>query len=387
MFTAFEPSGDDLAAGLIAELKRREPDRPIYAWGGPASEAAGATLVEHTLEHAGVALEVVSQVPQHLARLKRLRQWLKQHPVDALVPVDSPAANWSVCGTVRKHCPDAKVVHLVLPQIWGWASWRIRRLRRLTDRVLCLLPFEPDWLRERGVQGVFVGHPMFAPETDIAPREGARAAAPVFQADRGLPLAVLPGSRKSEIQRNLPTMLQAVAEVRRHVALDAVLAARTQADAERIQAGVDRAQSELGAGAVARIIVGQTRAVLRQADAALITSGTATLQAVADDTPCCALYNHVRWQWELIGRWIVATRTFTLPNLIGVWQTGERAIPEFAPHFGDPRPLAEALHRLCADPDVREEQQRRFADIRAAFEGLSYADVAADELLGVLHGG
>ncbi|MEM9296076.1 MAG: hypothetical protein AAGA57_09765 [Planctomycetota bacterium] len=397
LFTAFEPSGDELAARLIAELRRREPNRPFFAWGGPACEAAGAEIVEHTLEHAGVALDVLAQVPQHLARLKRLRRWLKDHPIDCLVPVDSPAANWSVCAAVRKHCSESKVVHLVLPQVWGWASWRVHKLRRLTDQVLCLLPFEPDWLEEHRVPGVFVGHPMFSPAppgnpagdrggdpSAIAGSENTpdpSSAQDLFRGP-GLPLAILPGSRKAEIQRNLPTMLRALAEVRRRgVEIDAVLAARTDADAVRMRSWMEGEGAALGPGGAAAVVVGRTRAALRAAEAALITSGTATLQAVADDTPCAAIYNHSRWQWELLGRWIIATRTFTLPNLIGLWQDGERAIPEFAPHFGDPRPVAEALHGLCADPATRDRQRRRFGGMRAVFEGVDFDRAAADAFI------
>ena len=109
----------------------------------------------------GVGLSVAAEGKTLLRRKADLATWLGQHDIAAHVPVDSPAANWSMCRATRNVQPNASVVHLVGPQLWAWAEWRIRRLRKLTDHVMCLLPFEPAWFGERGVSGTFVGHPLF----------------------------------------------------------------------------------------------------------------------------------------------------------------------------------------------------------------------------------
>jgi len=166
LFSAFEPSGDMLAAETIAALRQARPDLRIYGLGGPRMEAAGAELLEHTSQHGTMFLETLRQGWSHHQRLKRVREWLGEHRITVLVPVDSPAGNWSICRTVREMQPDARIIHLVAPQIWAWAPWRIRRLRRLTDHVLCLLPFEQPWLTDRGVHATFVGHLAFDPPRD-----------------------------------------------------------------------------------------------------------------------------------------------------------------------------------------------------------------------------
>ncbi len=164
LFTAFEPSGDCLAAPVIDTIRRREPQVPIWAFGGGRMEAAGATLIERTTDRAVMLAGIAVQARRHQRRLAALKRWLADHPLAVHVPVDSPAANWSICRLVRRQASDASIVHLAAPQLWAWATWRVRRLRRLTDRVLCLLPFEPAWFARRGIPGVFVGHPLFDTE-------------------------------------------------------------------------------------------------------------------------------------------------------------------------------------------------------------------------------
>ena len=163
LFTAFEPSGDALAAPMITRLLEQHPGLRVWALGGPKMLAAGADLIETTTDNPAMLLGAASQARAHQQRLKRLTKWLNDHKLAALVPVDSPAANWSICKLVRKTQPAAKIIHLAAPQLWAWAPWRIKKLRRLTDHVLCLLPFEPDWFTARGVRATFVGHPLFDP--------------------------------------------------------------------------------------------------------------------------------------------------------------------------------------------------------------------------------
>src|SRR6185503_19635699 len=111
LITAFEPSGDALAAGLIAELKRQRPEIAIHALGGPKMAAAGATIIETTTEDAVMLGGAIKHARVHHQRVKRIKAWLRANPIDALVPTDSPAANWAICKAVRKLQPKAKIVH------------------------------------------------------------------------------------------------------------------------------------------------------------------------------------------------------------------------------------------------------------------------------------
>lgn len=381
LFTAFEPSGDHIGSALIAELKRRDPDRPIYALGGPLMEKAGAEIIEVTTDKAVMLGGAVSQVKQHWHRLGRLKQWLadnRENRIGALVPTDSPAANWSICALVRKQQPDAKIVHLVAPQLWAWAPWRVRKLRRLTDHVMCLLPFEPDWFAQRGVSASFVGHPLYdrIPAQKTPPAEG-------LPVTTGPKLALLPGSRESEIKRNWPTMLGAYRRLHAsHRGLIAVVAATDKARAHQIEL-----MSPMGVLPRAmQMVIGDADAVLNWADAAMVVSGTATLHAAAHGTPMTVFYNLKPYEWHLVGRWFVTTRTLSLPNLIGESMGLGRIVPELMPHFGDADALTRATAPLLREGETRQKQHQAFTAIRERFAGRCFERAAADTLLSEISG-
>jgi lipid-A-disaccharide synthase len=376
LFTAFEPSGDHIGSALIAELKRREPDRPIYALGGPLMEKAGAEVIEVTTDKAVMLAGAVSQVRRHWLRLGRLKHWLAENRIEVLVPTDSPAANWSICSLIRKQQPDAKIVHLVAPQLWAWAPWRVRKLRRLTDHVMCLLPFEPNWFAERGVSASFVGHPLY--DKIPAKKTPPGAGLPVTT---GPKLALLPGSRESEIKRNWPTMLGAYRRLNAsHRGLSAVVAASDKARAHQIELMSPMGVLPRGI----QMVTGDADAVLNWADAALVVSGTATLHAAAHGTPMTVFYNLKPYEWHLVGRWFVTTRTMSLPNLIGESMGLGRVVPELMPHFGDADALTRAAAPLLREGEARQKQHKAFAVIRERFTGHRFEQSAADTLLGVV---
>lgn len=376
-FAAFEPSGDVLAARLIEELKRRDSSLRFTGFGGPKMQQAGAELIEITTEHATIALGILGEIKTHLCRLKVMDQYLAKHKIAALVPVDSPAANWSVCKRVRKHQPKAKIVHLVCPQIWGWATWRVRRLRKLSDKVLCLLPFEPGWLDERGVPGVFVGHPVFEDAPKVL-EEPIADDLPKPDSEGAVKLALMPGSRPSELKKNWPTMLAAFNESRGKCSgLIGVVAAR-QASDEKVLREISKDQTW---PAGLHVVPGRTPEVLRWADVALVKSGTSTLQVASLGRPMVVFYNGSQWQWHALGRWVIKTRTFALPNVISQWQDGRRVVPEFVPHFGDPKPIAEELTRLIVDPVVGEQQRSGLKRVAEPFGAVVFKEAAAEALL------
>lgn len=378
-FAAFEPSGDILAARLMEELKKRDPSWRFVAFGGPKMRAAGAELLEETTEHAKMALGVLSEVQNHRRRLKVLTSWLKQNDIAALVPVDSPAANWSVCRMVRRHRPQAKVVHLVCPQVWGWASWRVRRLQKLSDRVLCLLPFEPDWLGERGVEGVFVGHPVFEEQEAVA----AAVSLDGLATDAGAKLTMMPGSRKSELEKNWPTMRAVFAQLAEEVdGLRGVVALREPGDAATLERVSQAVGGAMPAGL--QVVAGRTEDALAWADVVFVKSGTSTLQVAARGVSMVSFYNANKAVWHGLARWLVDTQTFALPNLVSEWQGLGRVSPEFVPHFGEPAPLVEALRPLLLDGKARAAQQRALVRVAEAFADVDFGDAAAAGFLEVV---
>jgi lipid-A-disaccharide synthase len=372
LFTAFEPSGDDHASAVIAELRRRHPSLPIYAWGGHKMAAAGATIVEHTGDDAVMGLPGISKIIEHFKMNRRIAAWLDERarrlggPSLIHVPVDSPGANFPICKITKRR--GMRVVHLVAPQIWAWASWRIRKLRRLTDMVLCLLPFEEDWFLARGVPARFIGHPLFDEPVDAA---AVRERAAAF-GDGAPKLALMPGSRPSEIAGCLPVLLDAFRRLRQDFPATAgVVAATKPAVADWI---IRLADEHGGWPDGLRMAVADTDAAIMWCDFALVVSGTVTLQIAKQHRPMVALYRPNRLVYNLLGRWLVSTQHFTLPNLIA----GKRILKEFIPHFGDGEDLAVEVIRLQRQPGYADDQRQELRRVAKRFEGRVAASEAAD---------
>lgn len=367
MFTGFEPSGDDHAAAVIAELKRRDPSLEICAWGGPKMAAAGARIIERTGDDAVVGVPGIEKIREHRRMNKRIGAWIESNRPRVHVPVDSPAANFPVCALAKG--AGAKVVHLVAPQVWAWGGWRVNKLRRLTDHVCCLLPFEEPWFRQRHVPATFVGHPLFDHELELGSLDVAIEGWP----DAGGPrIAMMPGSRPAEITRNLPILLETYREIhRRHTGTVGIIAG-TREDAE---ANFRRVATKAGVGWPddIRVVHGSTDAVIRWTELALVVSGTVTLQIARQARPMVIVYKSSRLLYNVLGRWIIQTPFFTLPNLLA----GRELVPELVPHFGGAEAMIERSLPLVRT-EAAEQQRRSLADIAHRFRGFRAAHGAAD---------
>jgi len=367
LFTAFEPSGDDHAAGVIRELRRRHPDMRILAWGGSRMEAAGAQIVERTGADAVMGVPGLKKIREHRRINERIDAWARNETVTLHVPVDSPAANFPVCEIMRRR--GAKTVHLVAPQLWAWAPWRIRKLRRLTDHVMCVLPFEEKWFRDRGVRATFVGHPMFdhALDTDTLDRR-------VEDWPRGEPrVAIMPGSRPGEIRKNFPLLLEAYRR----------LSAEHDGMVGTVATTGDEIEPELRRLAAAhaidwpdslRVTSAATEAVIRWSSLALVVSGTVTLQIARQQRPMVIVYKIGRLGWSLVARWVIQTKFITLPNILA----GREVVPELVPHFVGAEPIAQAATELLEDRARYEAQVRELGSIVEQFRAHDTARECAD---------
>lgn len=391
LFTAFEPSGDEHAAPVIAALRRQRPGLRIAAMGGPRMEAAGAAMIEMTTERSVMGAGAAGQAMAHRRRLKRLKQWVDANPVAVHVPTDSPAANWAICRMVKKRwggttmgtSKGGRVVHLVAPQVWAWASWRVRRLRRLSDHVLCLLPFEPAWFDRHGVAATFIGHPLFDAPLPAVDESAAEQTG-------GPRLALLPGSRQAEVARNWPIMRQVAEQLAERLpGLSAVVAA-ADASAERVV----RASLEQRPAAAVTVQRGGMDHVVAGSDAVLSVSGTATLHVARRLKPMVVIYRAGAFAWHAVGRWLMNTGTFTLPNLVaggGPHHDPQRhVVPEFVPLLSAGPPqinmIADALVPLLTDTPQRERQVDDLRKVVAAFEGHDAGQEAAAVILKVMQG-
>jgi lipid-A-disaccharide synthase len=297
------------------------------------------------------------------------------------VPVDSPAANFPICRRTR--AAGARIVHLVAPQLWAWGPWRIGKLRRLTDGVLCLLPFEPAWFAARGVPARFIGHPRLQRPVDEA---AVRARA----ADLGIPgaapgdgrrrLVLLPGSRRHEVERNREDLVRLAAGLQRAAAargedLAVTCSPTTEAVGRRMLEAAAAVGLDLG------VWPGELDAVVLDADLALLVSGTVSLDVARLGTPMVGVFR-VRRASAMIARVLLRTPDRLLPNLVA----GERIVPEFVPWAGGLDPIQRAADALLADRDRAERQRAGLAAVLASSSGHDAEDEAAEAVLAVARG-
>lgn len=348
----------------------------MYAWGGPKMKAAGATIVESTGSDAVMGAGSLGKIVEHWRLNGRMSRWLDEHPVNMHIPVDSPAANFPICKITRQ--AGCRIVHLVGPQIWAWGPWRIGKLKRLTDHVLCLLPFEEVYFSSRGVPATFIGHPVMNEPLPV-PVEPEDEEAEEKEHATALPrIALLPGSRPSEIRRNLPSMIAIVDGIRRaHYPDMAVRVISADAKAAELAREVIAALPRF-----ITIEIDRLHETLEWADAALVCSGTATLNVVRHGVPLVAMFRTALLPWLFIGRWLVRSPLRALPNIVA----GQKVVPEFIPHFGSDEPIAEALSQVLTDAAMQDAQRDAFVQIRSMFDGHHPDREAVDVIERVIAG-
>lgn len=374
LFTAFEPSGDDHSAAVIEALRRQRPDIQVFAWGGPKMARAGANIVARTGEHSVIGIPGWSVIKHYRQIFSDIEKWIKQNKPTVHVPVDSPGANFTVAKIAKKN--GVKVVHLVAPQLWAWGPWRVNKLRKRTDLVLCILPFEEEWFELRGIKAKFVGHPLFDEPLDLDRLDVKAKALP----DGEVRLAIFAGSRAAELRRHFPILLQTFRELRRrYPRLVGVLGATTE---DVRQSMYQRANLLGGWPEGLDCVAGQTDAVVRWCDLAIVKSGTVTLQIAKQAKPMIIFYKTNKLAYQAIGQFVVSTPYIALPNLIA----GHEIIPELIPYFKGPDRLIDAVDALLNDPDAQETQRRALQGVIARFAGKHCGESAAAEIAKMVDG-
>ena len=333
LFTAFEPSGDAMAAPVIRELLKH-PSRPkVYAYGGPQMEAAGAELLENTVDGSAMGFNALGRSLALRKLAKKIRDWAAWQRIVAHVPVDSPAANFPICKVMKES--GTRVIHLVAPQLWAWGRWRIGKLRKLTDLVLCVLPFEEQWFTERDIPARFIGHPAINRVVDVDDLKNRMHGLP-----RGAPrLSIFPGSRAHEVKANTRLLVDAYAALQaRHAGLCGVIVAATPELAKIIRKRIRVFPTNL------HMTTGEADAVIAWGELALAVSGTITLDITAQRKPMIGIYKTDILSW-LASKLLMRSPYWLLPNIIA-----EREIaPEFVPHLGGSTPIVRQATRYLLD--------------------------------------
>jgi lipid-A-disaccharide synthase len=368
---AGEASGDLLAGLLLTGLKQRWPALQAQGIGGPRMAEQG---FEAWWPHQKLAVRGYVEVLRHYREISGIREalaerLLRERPA-AFIGVDAPDFNLGL--EKRLKAAGIKTVHFVCPSIWAWRGGRAKKMAASCDHVLCLFPFEPELLRAHGVAASFVGHPLADAIPLQPPRAESRAALGLAEADEVV--AVLPGSRRSEIQYIAPAFLQAAALMhQQRPGLRFVLP---------ISAGLHELVTPLvqahAPGVPLQLLNGQSHAALAACDVTLIASGTATLEAALFKRPMVIGYRMHALSWQLMKRlryqpWV------GLPNIL----SRDFVVPELIQEDCQPAALAAATLRWLDDHAAAAALARRFDDLHLSLR-RDTARCAADALAQVL---
>lgn len=317
---AGEASGDTLGAGLIRALEARAPGSRYFGIAGPKMIAAGCEAWHRTDELSVMGFaEVLRDLPRLLRLRRRLIERLRACRPDVFVGIDSPDFNLPIAAALKP--AGIAAVQYVSPQVWAWRQSRVHGIRRGTNLVLCVLPFETDFYEEHGVNAVFVGHPLADEIPDDVDRRDARVALDVKQ--QGALLAVLPGSRRTEVTRLARPFMQTARWLQqRRPGLGVVVALANEKTAQVFRDEV----VEIDLDPPARIVVGRAREAIAAADVVLTASGTASLEATLVKRPMVIAYvisGITHALYRALG--LKALEHFALPNLLA----GRSLFPEY----------------------------------------------------------
>ncbi len=368
-----EPSGDLHAANLIRSLRARRPDVQVVGFGGSKMAEAGGKVLYPLVDLAVMwFLRVLLNINKFFDVLKMAEREFVENRPDAVVLIDYPGFHWHLAKAAKKH--GIPVIYYVPPQIWAWAGWRIEKVKRSVDHVLCSLPFEPAWYHERGfAAAVHVGHPYF---DELAERTLDDRFIADLDARPGPLVAILPGSRTQEVTRNLPIMLRAaskLAEGRPDVRFAvACLHARHRDLALQI---LERS----GLALDVEILAARTPELIRTADVAWAVSGSVGLELMVEALPTVVLYK-IRAFDLWVARHFIKSKYISLVNLLA----DAEVMPEYLTPVDVTAEMADHAARWLDDPAERAKASKTLADLRDRVAVPGASDRAADRIIAVI---
>ena len=363
---AGEPSGDYLAAKLIEAIRDKRPDIRVEGIGGERLRAAGCDILfpMETLAVMGL-VEVAGRLWELSVLRAKLAQRFITDPPDVFIGVDAPDFNLGLERKLRKK--GIKTVHYVCPTAWAWRGWRVRGIRKSADLVLSVFPFEPEFFHRHQVPVKYVGHPL-AGQVDMQPdAEGARRR--LGLSPQGLTVAVLPGSRGAELSRLTGPFIETAAWLAaRYDGIQFISNAVNGAAESCLREAAERKGLQLN------VVKDRIRDTLAAADAALVASGTVTLETMLHKVPMVVAYRMHSLTFRIV-RALVNVKFVSLPNLLA----NRRLVPEYFQSDCRADVLGPALQYWLDNPDQAQTLARRFADLHLSLQEPE--DTAAQAVL------
>jgi lipid-A-disaccharide synthase len=386
--SAGEASGDMYASRLAAELAQRTGAH-LFGMGGERMAEAGVELIAHSSD---VAVSGISEVWNKLPVLKQTMARLTEAAVTRkpalAILTDFPSFHLRLARRLQEN--KIRCVCFVAPQFWAWRPWRAKQIGKRFERALCIFPFEEEFYRKAGVPVTFIGHPLVHIAHPSMPRADFLASQSL-DAARSI-VALLPGSRMNEIQRNLPPIFGACEEILRQkrgcqfllvlapsVQPELVTSVGTSEATLRLKSGGAEHSFRVPAGLNLKIISGATYDAVSSAFVAIVASGTATVETALLGTPMVVVYKVARLT-ELILRTFIVTRFVAMPNLI----LGKRVVPELLQQDCTPQRIAAEVLNLLDSPAARDEMLAGLAEVRGKLGPGGAISRAADIIVGML---
>jgi len=369
LLSAGEASGDMYAAQLAEALKARV-DCSIFGMGGDQMRAVDVEVIKDYSEVSVLGItEILSHLPQLLRAMRSLVDTARARRPAMAILTDFPGFHLRLARKLK--ALGSKNVYYICPQFWAWRPWRVRIVRRRFALALCIFPFEEKFFGDAGVPVKFIGHPLVG---HVAPTQSREAFYAAHQLDPARPLVtILPGSRNSEIARHLPTLRETCAKIAAETPAQFVVGA-APGRAEFLRSGWP-ANFDL------RVIEGQTYDALAHANASIVASGTATVEAALLDSPMVVVYR-VTPLTALLAKPLVLTKHFAMVNLIA----GREVVPELIQKdFTAERTAAEIL-RLLRDPRAVGAMRANLAEVRRQLGPPGAVQRAADAIAALLVG-
>ncbi|MBZ5493307.1 MAG: lipid-A-disaccharide synthase [Acidobacteriia bacterium] len=377
LLSAGEASGDTYGAQLIDSLGQQVPSSTFFGMGGEKMRASGAEILVHANEVAVVGLvEVVKHLPDIRRRFKHLVAEAARRKPDAAILIDFPDFNLRLAREL--HGLGIPVFYFVSPQIWAWRTGRVQQIRKYVRKMIVIFPFEQEFYARHGVEVSYVGHPLaYVPQPQISREEFAER----HDLDpKKQWIALLPGSRKKELAFNIERMLFAAEGLQTEVGgFEFILPVASTLNKEWLLQRLYRDW----AAPIRITLTDNAPATLMHARAAVVASGTATVEAALSGTPFIVVYRLAPLTW-LLGRRLVKLDTFAMPNLIA----GKKIVPELIQKDFTAQNVLRELNAIIPDGPARQQME---ADLKMVQQRLrdsqhteSPAQRAAREILGTL---
>lgn len=339
---AGEASGDLHGSNLIKEIKKLDQQAEVRCWGGDMMQAAGGNLVKHYRELAFMGfLEVVKNLPAILRNIKFCKADIQAFKPDVLILIDYPGFNLRIAEWAK---PKAvKIVYYISPQVWAWKENRVKKIKKSVDKMLVILPFEKAFYQKWNYETEYVGHPL----VEVIEKERSMAA-PVSISNKPV-IALLPGSRKQEILKKLPIMLQVAAYFPDYH----FVVARAPGQEDAFYTSLLEPYKNVSA------VSGKTYALLLQSKAALVTSGTATLETALFGVPEVVCYKGSSISYQ-IGKRLIKVKYISLVNLI----MDKLVVRELIQDELTPENLKKELADVLFNPRRIQQLQDDYAELR-----------------------